>query len=45
VIIDLSKVKDKCLFKIGGVKNTYVVARLDFIESILRRDASGFNLK
>ena len=44
-VIDLSKVKDKCLFKIGGVKNKYVVARLDFIESILRRNAFGFNLK
>lgn len=42
--LDLSKVLDKCLFTVSGVNSQYVIARLDFVESILRREAIGINL-
>lgn len=39
-----SAVEDKSIFFVGDVSNTYVIARLDFVESILRRDACGISL-
>lgn len=38
-ILDESNIGDKCLFSIANVKNRYVVARLDFLESMIRRNA------
>lgn len=36
-ILDVSVIEDKCLFKVSNVKNSHIIARLDFIESLLRR--------
>ena len=36
-ILDTSKIEDKCIFKVANVKNSHIIARLDFVESILRR--------
>lgn len=35
---------DESIFFIGGMKNTYVAARLDIVESLLRRGAFGIGL-
>lgn len=43
-VLDLSKVGDASFFWIKTVKSTYTVARLDFVESILRRGAQGISL-
>jgi len=45
IVIDLDKVGDNSIFVLSGVKNRYVVVRLDFAESMLRRNAIGFCLK
>lgn len=43
-VIQLSKVGDASVFWIAGVKNTYTVVRLDFAESLLRRETRGIGL-
>lgn len=43
-VIDTSKVGDRSIFFIDDVRNTYVVARLDIVESFLRRGARGIGL-
>lgn len=45
IVIDIDKTEDKCLFALSGVSNRHIVARLDFVESILRRGAKGLHLK
>lgn len=44
-VLDLSKVGDTAVFWIAGVKNVYTVVRLDFAESILRRNTRGIGLR
>ena len=44
-IIDPNRTMGKPVFKLAGVKNTYIVIRLDFAESLLRRRAVGLKLK
>lgn len=43
-VIDLEKVGDHSIFYLEGVGNLYTVARLDIVESFLRRDAIGIDL-
>lgn len=45
IVIDSNKTEDKCIFAISGVKNRHIIVRLDFVESILRRNGKGFRLK
>ncbi|WP_310603816.1 hypothetical protein [Anaerosporobacter sp.] len=42
IVIEEEKVQDKSIFVIGGVKKRYVIARLDVVESMIRREAIGF---
>jgi hypothetical protein len=44
-VIDPNRTLGKALFKLAAVKNTYIVARLDFVECVLRRKALGVKLK
>lgn len=44
-VFDRSKIKEQILFRIGGVKNTYIAVRLDLAESLLRRKAVGLYLE
>ena len=44
-VIDPDRTLGKAIFKLAGVKNTYIVVRLDFVESILRRQAAGISLE
>ena len=44
-VIDPEMTMGKAFFKLAGVKNTYVVVRLDFVESLLRRRAVGLKLE
>lgn len=44
-VLEKEKIKDKIIFRIGDVKNRYVVIRLDLAESILRRNARGISLE
>jgi hypothetical protein len=44
-VIDPKKTMGKAVFKLAGVKNSYYVARLDFVESLLRRKAIGLRLE
>lgn len=44
-VLDLSKVGESSIFYVSNVGNTYVIARLDIVESILRRGACGFSLE
>ena len=43
-VIDTRKVGDQSIFYLSGVKNLYTVARLDIIESFLRRGLKGIGL-
>ena len=43
-VIDLEKVGDHSIFYLEGVGNLYTVARLDIVESFLRRNAIGMDL-
>jgi len=44
-VIDLSKVGERSIFQLAGVGNTHVIARLDIVESFLRRGACGIGLE
>lgn len=41
IVLNEEAIKDKPIFRLGGVATPYVVARLDLVESILRRDFEG----
>lgn len=43
--IDESKLKDKAIFRIAGIEKNYIIARLDMIESLLRRGIKGMALE
>ncbi len=43
-VLDLNKVGEHSIFKIGGVFDDYYVVRLDVAESFLRRGAVGISL-
>lgn len=43
-VIALDKVNDHSIFYMDGVSNLYTVARLDIVESFLRRGAIGIDL-
>lgn len=45
LVLDSNRVKTKRIFKIKEGQKTLIVARLDFAESILRRDFDGIYLK
>lgn len=44
-IIDRRKVDDRSIFYLAEVRNLYTIARLDIIESFLRRGAKGVSLE
>lgn len=44
IVLDKTKLKDQPLFFISGVSKRYAIARMDFIESILRKDVHGIQL-
>ena len=44
-VLDPKKIEDKSIFYLGGVSKLYVVARLDLVESLLRRKARGIGLE
>lgn len=44
-VINLNKVSDQSVFYVAGVGNLYTVARLDIVESILRRGAKWIELR
>ncbi len=44
IVIDNNKLEDAPLFYIGNVKSRYVIARMDFIESVLKKNVKGINL-
>lgn len=44
-VFDRQKTEDKSIFRIGGVKDTYIAIRLDLAESLLRRKATGIHLE
>lgn len=44
VMLDLNKVGEHSIFKIGGIFDDYYVVRLDVAESFLRREAVGISL-
>lgn len=43
-VVKKEDLPEEAIFKVGGLKNTYIIARLDFVESILRRKAIGVGL-
>lgn len=43
-VINLDKVNDHSIFYLEGVGNLYTIARLDIVESFLRRGAIGIDL-
>ena len=43
-VMDADKAGDRSIFYLGGVGNLYTVARLDIVESFLRRGAAGIGL-
>lgn len=42
--IDRSKVGDKAIFVLGGLKKRRVVVRLDLVEALIRREVTGIGL-
>lgn len=44
-VLDYEIVKKHPIFKIGDVRNSYIVARMDTVESILRRNPRGIALR
>jgi len=43
--IDETKLNKKTIFKIAGVEKNYIVARVDLVESLLRRGVKGIDLE
>lgn len=44
LILDKYKIQDKAIFKVDNNGKRYTIGRLDFVESILKRDVVGINL-
>lgn len=44
IIINKEKVQDKSIFTISGVEKRYVITRIDVVESMIRRNATGFTI-
>lgn len=44
LILDGEKIGTKAVFRVKGFTSNSIVGRLDFVESILRRDARGIRL-
>lgn len=43
IVLNETAINDKPIFRLGGVATPYVIARLDLVESILRRDFEGIS--
>lgn len=43
--IDEKKIKDKAVFRIAGIEKDYIIARLDVVESLLRRGIKGMAIE
>ena len=44
-VIDTNKLLDKAIFRIGNIKTTNIVVRMDLVEAMLKRDYRGFTLR
>ena len=44
LVLDRGKIDANVVFKVKGLSGNSIVGRLDFVESILRRDARGIKL-
>ena len=44
LVLDRGKIDANVVFKVKGLSGNSIVGRLDFVESILRRDAKGIKL-
>lgn len=44
IVLREDLIKDKSIFAIKGIRKRYIIARLDVVEAMLRRDAMGFRL-
>ncbi len=44
IILDEAIIKDEAIFRIAGFDKSYVIGRLDFVESVLRRGLYGIKL-
>lgn len=44
LVLDRGRIDTNAIFKVKGLSGNAIVGRLDFIESILRRDARGIRL-
>ena len=44
-VIDTDKLLDKAIFRIGNIKTTNIVVRMDLVEAMLKRDYKGFTLR
>lgn len=45
LVLDRDKIGSKAVFEIKGFDRKYIVGRMDFVESILRRGAEGITLE
>jgi len=45
VVLRRATVREHTLFKIGGVKNCYIVGSLEFLESAFRREVTGLRIR
>lgn len=45
IILEENKIAAKSVFRIAGYTHPYVIGRLDFVESILRRNVEGITLE
>ena len=44
IILDETAIKDEAIFRVAGFDKSYIIGRLDFVESILRRELRGIKL-
>ena len=44
-VLDPEKIEDRSIFYLGGFSKLYAVARLDLVESLLRRGGRGIGLE
>lgn len=45
IVLRKEVVSSKAVFRISGYEHTYLIGRMDFMESIIRRDVEGFQIK
>lgn len=45
ILLDYDKVKDKSIFTVKGKQGRYIVGNLEWVESLLKRGATGISLQ